>query len=687
MENTLLSDRIKKEKIITIEAYEKLKDKNEFLLYGDNILEGISIMNTLIRNDDILSFYAVTYSPIDEPIYILTDNEKRYYCIKICGAYDKWELPQIVLRLKEYIDLPDYIFYSLKTKKTILAGENTETASVGNSQWQREGRKVAAAKNKVPFIYQTFYSGKDESQDTIREPNSLQVYNHLVYSIRYRVPSFVAYYLNNFADSNTPHKRKPEDAKEIFVLYIKALIASDVDSKYELLRKKYEKDFYMHMISYLKEGKYSRGEIGDEARLNKDLLIINQKLKDALINNTERFIDDLLNYIYNGNVDFIAKYPIDDFDYSLATNWTNYENKQWISNIFNYLSKKNEKAKTYISGQSKVGLISKQTCEEFLIDKFPEKEIIIKKKLENFEKVVLMPLRIHKKSNGVLTFSPDPESGEIVAFSELFGYNYLGNKRYPVLGYGIVETPKNFDFDSKKNTKLYKAIANYVDLLILNNKELIYEYDVDYLNDKSEFTPNKISDVKRKSLTEEVAVVSAFLNLTTINSKWKLCFIHTHHSSWQQLIVFKGDAEIQHKIDRVSTKVDLILQDKDKLFMLAEGKDGYFEILADSKIQTAMKDAGKLIDSLLKTTTIKFDAFIYNLPTVPDKNPDYYVDCEVNKIVGAMEKGHFKKIACHSNYVFVIVYRNELNNTEFKLVYSKDFDAELKKQLDKEFQQ
>lgn len=687
MENTLLSERIIKDKIISAESYEKLDNKNEFLLYGDNILEGISIMNTLIKNDEILSFYGVTYSPIDEPIYILQDKKNRFYCIKICGAYDKWELPQTVLRIKEYVDLPDYIIYSLKTNRTILAGENTETASVGNSQWQREGRKVAASKNKVPFIYQTFYSGKDESLNTIREPNSLQVYNHIVYSIRYRTPSFVAYYLNNFSDSNTPHVREPEDSKEIFILYFKSVIASDIDNDYKKIRIEYEKKLYLHMISYLKEGKYSQGIIKEGARLDKDFLIINPIVKNALLNNTNEFIDDLINYIYELDDSFVSKYPIDDLNLNKSKLWTCYANKKWISEIFDYLRTNNEIPKTYISGQAKVGFVTKTNCENFLINKFPNKEAIIKKKLKGFEYVLLMPLRIHKVSNETLTFSPDPESGEIVAFSELFGYDNLGNKKLPVIGYTIVETPNSFDFDSKKNTKLYKAIANYVDLLILNNNELIYNYDTNYLNDTSNYVPTNFSNVKRKSLTEEVAVVSTYLNLTTINAKWKLCFIHTHHSSWQQLVVFKDEKEIQQKIDRVSTKIDLILQDDDKIFMLAEGKDGYFEILSDNKIQTAMKKAGELIDNLLKITTNKFDALIYNLPTVPDKDPEYYVNCEVNKILGAMKQGHFDEIAYHNNYVFVIVYRNEINETKFKLVYSDKFDNELKIQLDREFNQ
>src|SRR5690606_33569104 len=127
-----------------------------------------------------------------------------------------------------FVDLPDYIFYSLGSKRAVLAGENTETASVGNSQWQREGRKVASAKIGVPFIYQTFYSGRDESQDTIREPNSLQVYNQLLYTARYKTPSLVAYFENNFEGSRT-RVRNPIDSQALFSDYIKSVLLTDTD--------------------------------------------------------------------------------------------------------------------------------------------------------------------------------------------------------------------------------------------------------------------------------------------------------------------------------------------------------------------------------------------------------------------------------------------------------------------------
>lgn len=687
MESTLLSSRINTGTILSLDDYNKINSNSEFLLFGDNILEGISIMNTLIKDDNLLSFYGVLYHPIDEPIYVLKDKENRFYSIKICGAYDKWQLPQTALNIKEYIDLPDYILYSLKSKKTILAGENTETASVGNSQWQREGRKVAAAKNGVPFIYQTFYSGKDESQDTIREPNSLQVYNQLLYSIRYRIPSFVAYYTNNFEGSNTSHIREPEDSKELFSLYIKSVILADIDEKYIKERIMLEKKFFIHMISYLKEGKYSRGNIGNSPRIEKDFLIINQDYKNALISNTEIFVDDLINYIYNNTSSFLDKYHIDLFNLNKAKKWTCYDNKQWISDILDYLKMKNQIPVTYITGLAKVGIADKFECEKFLNAKFPNMKKTINLKLNGYDKVLLLPLRIHKVSNGTLTFSPDPESGEIVAFCELFGYDINKNKKMPVIGYTIVETPDNFSLDSKKDTKLYKALANYVDLLIINNSELYYDLNTDYLNDTSNFIPSTLEDVKRVALTEEVGVVSTFLNLSTIRAKWKLCFIHTHHSSWQQLVVFKDNEEIQHKIDRVSTKVDLIMQDKNCLFMLAEGKDRYIEILNDRKIQTAMKEAGELVERLLRNHINKFDAFVYNCDTVPDKDPERYVGYEVDKLNDAMKNGDFNDIAFHNDYVFIIVYRDKNLATKFKLVYSSKFNSDIKKQLDKEFNQ
>ena len=689
MQSNLVNPKISKSKILSSEDYRLLDYVHEFILYSDNILEGITLLNDLTQSEQLLSFFGVIYEPIDQPIYVFQDNKNKYYSIKICGNFDKWDLPKQVDAIKQFVDLPDYIFYSLTSKKVILAGENTETASVGNSQWQREGRKLGAAKNGTPFIYQTFYSGKDESQDTIREPSSLQVYNQLLYTIRYQVPSIVAYFENNFEGAKT-RDRIPEDSKDLFQLYIKSVLLSDVDPNNSQIKEGLEKKFFIHMLEYLKEGKYAhKGKINKEARLIKDFPVINNAVKDAILSDTDNFVSDLLDYIYNRKNDFIQKYPIDDLNKLLFVKWTAYSTKQWIKDIIFWLDNKHIPIKSYISGMSKVGIGSCAEIQNFLVHKFPDKEQQILKKLSlpKYEEAIVMPLRIHKYSNGVLTFSPDPESGEIVAFCELFGYDYKQQKKRPVIGYGIVELPQNFELDSKIGTKLYKALSNYIDVLILENKTLITEFTSES-NKQEEFDiPNSLLLTKPKGATEEMAVVSTYLNQTTISSNWLLCFIHTHHSSWQQLVIHNTGKDFQEKIDRKSTKVDLILQDQNSTFMVAEGKNDYFDLLRDTKIQKAMTDSAHIIDKLYKLNHRKFDAFIYNLATHPGKDPEFYIQCEYEKVLGAIKRGHFNDIAFEKDYVIIIVYINQHNRTAFKLVYSPDFDTKLKVQLDSEFHQ
>ncbi len=690
MQSVLVNPLITKEKILSSRFLSEIEDIKEFIVYSDNILEGITLLNDITVDDRFLGFAGVVYEPISQPVYVFVDNKERYYAIKICGSYEKWRLPKEVKQIINYIDLPDYIIYSVKNKKVILAGENTETASVGNSQWQREGRKLGAAKIGVPFIYQTFYSGRDESQDTIREPSSLQVYNHLIYSVRYKTPSFVCYLENNFDKSST-RNREESNGKSLLCDYIKATLLFDVDCSVLDAKIELEKSFYKHMISYIKEIKYS--DIGKTketvCRLMKDFPSLKKELLEELINNSDEFIDKLVEYLYEKDSNLSEKYLTNslllDFDKSLFEKWTSYNSKNHIKSIIDSLQSCGKAPISYIKGSAKVGFADTYLCKQFLSEKFCSRKEDIEQVLnpEKYEHCILMPLRIHKVSNGKKVFSPDPESGEIVAFSELFSLDIKGNKKMPVIGYCIVDTPDDFKIEDKAGTKLYKALSEYVDLIILNDSEIYTK--LPWKKEFDDYFPLSLNEVIPISTTEEMAVVSIYLNQSTINAEWKLCFIHTHHSSWQQMVIFKEEKEIQQKIDRVSTKVDLIMQDKD-LFMIAEGKNDYLDIIKDSKIKRAMCLASEKIDDLFGRANKKFDAFIYNLNTVPKKEPEFYVARESETVKQAIEKGHFADIA-YNSFVVIIVYLTEKSTTGFKLIYSPDFDAELKKQLEKEFNQ
>ncbi|MBP7089172.1 MAG: hypothetical protein KBB01_07765, partial [Candidatus Omnitrophica bacterium] len=183
------------------------------MIYSDNILESINILDILSENNPFLQLIGVSYEPVDQPIYLFKEKrEGRYICIKVLGRYENWELPSEVESIIYFIDKPDFVIVDKEKDKEIFIGENTGTANVGNSQWQREGRKISAALRHVPMIYQTYYSGTDRSmfsQDAIdsgevkgqvRQPTSLQVINHFIYSLRYQVPSFVIYCSNSEYD-------------------------------------------------------------------------------------------------------------------------------------------------------------------------------------------------------------------------------------------------------------------------------------------------------------------------------------------------------------------------------------------------------------------------------------------------------------------------------------------------------
>lgn len=675
-----------KNRIITKTSYEKMDTINEYLLFSDNILEGLSLLDSLVSNDNLLKFIGIVYEPIDQPIYLFIDNFENKYGIKVCGSFNNWQLPNDVDIIRSFIDLPDYVIYSLKNNKAILAGENTETASVGNAQWQREGRKVAASRLGVPFIYQTFYSGKDESNETIREPGSLQVFNQILYSIRYKVPSIVSYFENNFEGSVT-RQRSPHDSKELFSDYIKAILMADFDANNLSIKIGLEKDYFLHMISYLKETKFidlKKHKNGNNSRIIKDVPLIYTDLKKGILEDSEIFVDYLLDYIYKKNNVLEEKFRAYNLDFSTLEEWNpslKAVNKRQIQPMLDYFQLIDKPIRS-INRNFKVGILKTVDLLKYLKNIHPTLDELNSKLDLNKEETIIFPLRIWKISKGKLTLSPDPESGEIVAFCELFAFDITGIKTRNVFAQHIVNIPKNLKYSDVEGktglNKIHKAISNYIDLLILSNGEIVTDFIFPTYK-PNQYKPSFIKEVSPVSYNEEVAVVSVYLNQSIIKSDWENCFIHTHHSSWQQLSI-NG---IQQKINRVSTKVDLIMQQQDK-FMIAEGKDKYQAILSDPKIREAMMNAGQIIDDLFRPN-VKFDAFIYNLHTTPNKDPNFYAESEVNIVKEGILRGHFDDIAYEKNFVVIIVYVDNYRSTKFKTVFSLNFDIKLKEQLENEF--
>src|SRR3989344_9599466 len=255
--------------ILTIQDIKKYNPRC-FIIYSDNILESTNILDLLAINNKFLNIIGVSYEPIDQPIYLFKDKDSNlFFCIKVAGKYENWNLPNNVNLIIHFIDKPDFVIIDALDGEGVFVGETTGTANVGNSQWQREGRKISAAENKIPMIYQTYYSGTDRSmfeqkeidsgsaQGQVREPTSLQVINHFIYSLRYKTPSLVVYYPNPEYDKIIGFSRD-NLGRELLQNYIAVCLLYKADKNYKPKKKEIETEIYKRMIVFVTESVNSR---------------------------------------------------------------------------------------------------------------------------------------------------------------------------------------------------------------------------------------------------------------------------------------------------------------------------------------------------------------------------------------------------------------------------------------------
>jgi hypothetical protein len=355
-------------------------------------------------------------------------------------------------------------------------------------------------------------------------------------------------------------------------------------------------------------------------------------------------------------------------------NWTSYSDDTAISKIRTIAINLNEKIISY-QNRSKIGITKTKVIIDFL--KSENLFSVDLLSLLNKDETVILPLRIHKKSNGKLTFSPDPESGEIVAFSELFKEKIDGTKVRNILGLCIVEPPRSFDLNDKVDTKMYKALARYTDLILIKSK-LFYRLNK-FVNTKSN---NLNYAPTQKKLTEEAGVVSFFIPVGNSTNNYEVSFIHTHHSSWQQFIIRNKLGISRTKINRISTKLDLVMQ-KNDTFILSEGKlefDDFFispnEIL---KIQTAFIETEKEINKIFNDKTEIYKSFICTIPNSKSLSLGE-IKTKLEYIESKFKNNIFNKIV-NDNYFLCVVYVFN-GQTKYVLHFSKLFDSNMKKELE-----
>jgi len=364
--------------VITNSDIKKLKPYC-FLIYSDNILESINILDLLSKNNPFLEIIGVSYEPIDQAIYLFEERQSgRYICIKVLGRYENWELPSRVSGLINFIDKPDFIIVNEEKIKEIFVGEITGTANVGNSQWQREGRKISAALKQAPMVYQTYYSGTDRSmfapgkidrgqaKGQVRQPTALQVINHFIYSLRYQVPSFVVYYPNPEYDSVIGLDRSKTKGKLLLKHYISICLLNSIDGKYKNSKKKIEHDIFRHMLNFINEQVPYRDTTIQ--RIDKDFPV--QPTNQILKSKGEAFIDYLVEFI-NGDVALSKKFNLINWDYKSFFKWSHRYKQTPLLKLF-----ANSKLSflSYLTNTTKAGFTLDTSFLIKLLDKFYPKE-------------------------------------------------------------------------------------------------------------------------------------------------------------------------------------------------------------------------------------------------------------------------------------------------------------------------
>ncbi len=666
-----LNQEVVKKKKLPASEFEKLynkSNKKEFVLFGDNVIECLTVLNQSIEQE-ICKFVGIYYLYLHIPIYIFQYKDFNIF-IKAAGYFDRWLLPKSVREYINKYDIPDIVLYSIDNQKILMAAELTETASVGNSELQREGRRAAASRLNIPFIYQTYFSGSDASQNQTREITSKISYSALLYSIKSMTPSLVLYIENPDETQRTDNSKLRNNlVKENYVgQYVIASMMKDIENNSQLLDDLH-RDYLKMMVNYLVE----EVSADNTLRISKDLPMVSEQLIDLFTDNKEKnkFIENLITIFNSQKVSdsFFNKYPVFDFIFKKDWNPTAQFNEPYgrVKKMIK-ASGLSFKAPFY---NFKVGIINTSQLIQYLEKNFKSFTKEDAESLLKYSETVIFPIRVWKGTPP--KFNKDPEAGELVHFAEMMCFNQEkkirglftpGTKKAPDTG---------VDIENRESTSLYRAVSEYVDLLYLNDEQFIRTEkfspkfrDQENLNDLEIFNSGQITEMYYQ---EENALISICTKLQH-KKKTFINYLAVAHGSWQQAQILSSTGQVLPiTFTRDEKKLDMINQ-IENVFILSEGKDKYSKFTSSSEMKKIKQGFLNVKDKIQKTydeSTEIIHAFICL------ENND------ANLIMEETVKSSLMSVTSNP-YVVITVDPNETKDN-IKCYFSENFDIKNQKLL------
>jgi hypothetical protein len=404
---------------------------------------------------------------------------------------------------------------------------------------------------------------------------------------------------------------------------------------------------------------------------------VSVEVSNALMESSDSFVEDLLQFLKSpsSNSSFTSRFDLSQLDKNNLIPWTDKKSTNLISDLFDFYAKRGLNGPVAPLAKFAAGIVTSETMSKFLMQPNFKGGRIAVEKISKYEECVVIPVLFHKNSNGALQFTKDPYAGNTAAFAELLAFDIDGGQIRGLITYCVSDNPVDFNLHSKKETNIYRSVAKYSDVLVMDTGELITKFaDPEKVKNISQL--NSINDLVAQNLTEDMAVVSTYLKMGAINSNWEVCMIAIHHSSWQQIRVRdKKGFLITEKVGRNSSKIDLIMQNSDKFFAV-EGKKGVADFFSSNKeqtkIQAAFDNARASIDNLFGSkSNTKIVAFVCLLD-VPARDQDLALEKEIRRIKASISAGEFDQMA-GQDFVLIGVYLRG-GSTRFQLFFSEGFD-------------
>lgn len=538
--------------------------ENKYIVYGDNLEESTQIIDWLYDfNKDKMTLKSIEYKSLSEYVYIFDIGGINYYFIAQ-AYYRNGRLPLGVRQVIKELDKPDAVIYSVDNDKVIMGFEVTSTTMAGNATWQRTGRVINFMEKGVPFGFLAYYSKNDKSDHNVnkkpRVPSALFVLLFNILSLKYSTPALIGFFEHPDKNQNIDALNPNEDWRENIFKYLLCLIKNEIGDLYLENCYRSMKDYYFddnkiqHTISefgadalsYMKQDNYEK------------IIINDMKNKNSIP------------FFYKGYLPF-----------------------EWKPKKINGLIKDKFPSISFyqVSKNCKAGITfeTKKLIEVLQVGKRFYVEDLIK---DINAPTIVIPIKLTKYEHGELVHTDDPYNGEIPAFSNLYLQSFPDSNVMLLL---CDHTNNNeYNVESAKARKVYKAINKYADLVI--------DLDLNSFSRESENSGvENISRYENTFTTEDD--VTSFFGTILMREGIDPSFLQPPCGSWSDIKLYPTDKYYYY--NRNDERGDIaFFNEKEQIYYIGESKKNYSTLALT--VDKEYEKTKKLSDIILKELDYKY---------------------------------------------------------------------------------